>query len=85
MKEDLGFQGNQLNEINTVFTVGYIIGQVPSNLALYYIKPRIFFPLMMVVWGGLTMVTASVHAPTSIMAIRFFQGIAESSSMLLSE
>jgi len=22
MKEELGFQGNQLNEINTVFTVG---------------------------------------------------------------
>lgn len=27
MKEDLNFKGNQLNQINTVFTVGYTIGQ----------------------------------------------------------
>jgi MFS transporter, ACS family, pantothenate transporter len=82
MKEDLNFHGNQLNQINTVFTVGYIIGQVPSNLALYYIKPRIFFPSMVLLWGALTMVTASVQHPTSIMAIRFFQGIAESSTFV---
>lgn len=27
MKEDLNFKGNQLNQINTVFTVGYTLGQ----------------------------------------------------------
>jgi ACS family pantothenate transporter-like MFS transporter len=48
MKEELRFRGNQLNQINTVFTVGYTIGQVPCNIALYYIKPRIFFPSCMV-------------------------------------
>jgi hypothetical protein len=48
MREELSFRGNQLNQINTVFTVGYTIGQVPSNIALYYIKPRIFFPSCMV-------------------------------------
>ncbi|TGO53745.1 hypothetical protein BOTNAR_0287g00150 [Botryotinia narcissicola] len=82
MKEELGFVGNQYNLINTVFTVGYIIGQIPSNLALYYIKPRIFFPSMMVLWGCLTMITASVHHPRDIMAIRFFQGLAESSTFV---
>ncbi|KAL7920607.1 major facilitator superfamily domain-containing protein [Trichoderma austrokoningii] len=82
MKEDLGFVGNQLNEINTCFTVGYVLGQVPSNLSLYYVKPRIWFPSMMLLWGGLTMVTASVHNPQSIMAIRFFQGICEASTFV---
>ncbi|KAF4341349.1 major facilitator superfamily transporter [Fusarium beomiforme] len=82
MKEDLGFEGDQLNEIFTCFTVGYVIGQVPSNLSLQYIKPRIWFPLMMVLWGGLTMVTASVQSPKSIMAIRFFQGICEASTFV---
>lgn len=32
----------------------YILGQVPSNLALYHLKPRIFFPSMMIIWGSLT-------------------------------
>ncbi|KAF2494001.1 pantothenate transporter [Lophium mytilinum] len=82
MKEDLNFKGNQFNQINTVFTVGYTIGQVPCNVALYYIKPRIFFPSMMVIWAGLTMCTAAVHNPQGIMAIRFFQAIAESSTFV---
>lgn len=79
MKEDLGFVGNQLNLINTCFTVGYVIGQVPSNIALHHIKPRYYFPAMMILWGMLTMVTASAQRPQSIMAIRFFQGICEAS------
>ena len=82
METDLGFVGNQFNEINTCFTVGYVIGQVPSNLSLHYVKPRFWFPLMMVLWGGLTMVTASAQRPQSIMAIRFFQGICEASTFV---
>ncbi|PNY29648.1 Pantothenate transporter liz1 [Tolypocladium capitatum] len=82
MKDELGFVGNQFNEINTCFTVGYVLGQVPSNLSLYYFKPQIWFPLMMLLWGGLTMVTASAHNPQSIMAIRFFQGMCEASTFV---
>ncbi|RDL37146.1 uncharacterized protein BP5553_04579 [Venustampulla echinocandica] len=82
MKEELNFQGNQLNLINTVFTVGYVVGQIPSNLALYHMKPRIFFPSMMIIWGGLTMITAAAKHPRDIMAIRFFQGIAEASTFV---
>ncbi|KAK4161376.1 major facilitator superfamily domain-containing protein [Cladorrhinum sp. PSN259] len=82
MKEDLSFRGNQLNQINTCFTIGYVLGQIPSNLSLQYIKPSRFFPSAMIVWAGLTMLTASVKNPQSIMAIRFFQGIAESTTFV---
>ncbi|CAG8951264.1 hypothetical protein HYFRA_00008013 [Hymenoscyphus fraxineus] len=82
MKEELGFVGNQLNQINTVFTVGYVIGCIPSNLALYNVKPRIFFPSMMVIWGGLTMVSAAAKHPQHLIVIRFFQGIAESTTFV---
>ncbi|KAF2476097.1 MFS general substrate transporter [Lindgomyces ingoldianus] len=58
MKENLQFHGNQLNQINTVSTAMYTIGQVPCNIALYYVKPRIFLPTCMVVWAGLTIATA---------------------------
>jgi len=37
---------------------------------------------MMVIWAGLTMVTASIHTPQAIMAIRFFQGIAEATTFV---
>ncbi len=60
----------------------YVVGQIPSNLALYYLKPRIFFPSMVLIWGALTMITAASSHPRDIMAIRFFQGIAESSTFV---
>ncbi|KAL4878114.1 major facilitator superfamily domain-containing protein [Aspergillus karnatakaensis] len=82
MREELNFQGNELNQINTVFTVGYIVGQVPSNLALTFVPPRLFFPTVMIIWGGLTMITAAVANPQGIMAIRFFLGLAESSTFV---
>lgn len=37
---------------------------------------------MMIIWGGLTMVTAAAQSPQSIMAIRFFLGLAESSTFV---
>ena len=37
---------------------------------------------MMVIWAGLTMATAGVHNPQGIMAIRFFQAIAEASTFV---
>ena len=37
---------------------------------------------MIIVWGALTMITACVSHPRDIMAIRFFQGIAESSTFV---
>jgi ACS family pantothenate transporter-like MFS transporter len=37
---------------------------------------------MMVVWAGLTMCTAAAHRPQDIMAIRFFQGMAESTTFV---
>lgn len=45
-------------------------------------RPHLFFPAMMLIWGGLTMVTAAVHNPQGIMAIRFFLGLAESSTFV---
>lgn len=41
--------------------------QIPANLALHYIRPRLFFPACTVIWAGLTMVTASTQRPESIM------------------
>ena len=60
----------------------YCSGQVPSNIALQYVKPRFFFPFMMCVWAGLTMCSAAAIKPQDLMAIRFFQGTAESTTFV---
>ncbi|KAI1293084.1 major facilitator superfamily domain-containing protein [Xylaria venustula] len=82
LKEELHFVGNELNQIQAAFTSGYVVGQIPANLSLHYIRPRLFFPACMVVWAGLTMVTAAAHNAQGIAAIRFFQGVFEATTFV---
>lgn len=44
MEEDLSMYGNQLVTSTSVFTVGYVIGQIPSNLLLTRVSPRWVIP-----------------------------------------
>ncbi|KAI0080980.1 MFS general substrate transporter [Panus rudis PR-1116 ss-1] len=78
MKEDLGLHGNQLNYITTAWTCGYVIGQIPSNLLITRIRPSIWIPMMEVIWSALTMVLASAKNFETLVAVRFFVGLAES-------
>ncbi|GAA5992080.1 hypothetical protein JCM10908_000733 [Rhodotorula pacifica] len=82
MQEALGMKGDDLNKVNTCFTVGYTIAQIPQNLLLQAIPARILFPLNMVTWGGLTMVTAAAKSTSHLCVIRFFQGMAEASTFV---
>jgi MFS transporter, ACS family, pantothenate transporter len=79
MREDLGFVGTQLNQINTCFYGGYLLGQIPNNLIMQKISPRLWLPMTCFCWGLLTLGTAFVHHPWEIMVIRFFQGVFEAS------
>jgi len=40
MKEDLSMHGNELVTAVTIWTVGYVIGQIPVNLLLTRVPPR---------------------------------------------
>lgn len=44
MEEDLQMYGNQLVTSTSIYTVGYVIGQVPSNLLLTRVSPRWVIP-----------------------------------------
>ncbi|KAG7443274.1 MFS general substrate transporter, partial [Guyanagaster necrorhizus] len=70
--------GNQLNFITTSWTVGYVIGQIPSNLLMTRIRPSIWIPAMEVIWSILTTVLASSKNFNQVCALRFFIGLAES-------
>ncbi|KAI0693818.1 MFS general substrate transporter [Cytidiella melzeri] len=82
MQEELRMVGNQYNKINTIFTCGYIVGMIPNNLMLQVVSPRVWLPTMQIVWGVLTMCTSAVGNVQQIYAIRFFQGITESSTFV---
>ncbi|KAJ7430729.1 MFS pantothenate transporter [Mycena galericulata] len=82
MKESLNMSGHDFNNVNSMFTVGYTIGQIPQNLALHIIPARILFPINTLIWGSLTMCTAAATNVRHLYVIRFFQGIAEASTFV---
>ncbi|KAI0205245.1 MFS general substrate transporter [Astrocystis sublimbata] len=78
MKEDLNLRGNELNYITTAWTVGYVLGEIPSNIILTKVRPSIWIPALEVVWSVLTILLAKAQNATHLYVLRFFIGLAES-------
>ncbi|KAH6695775.1 pantothenate transporter liz1 [Plectosphaerella plurivora] len=78
MREDLGLFGNELNYIQTAWTVGYVLGEIPSNLLLTRIRPSIWIPACELTWSVLTILLAKCKNSTQLLVLRFFIGLAES-------
>ena len=78
MKEDLGLYQNQLNYMQTLWTVGCVIGEVPSNILLTRVRPSIWIPTMEVIWSVLTMCLSRCNKVEQMYALRFLIGLAES-------
>ncbi|KAF6801022.1 MFS transporter liz1 [Colletotrichum sojae] len=84
MKEDMKLFGNELNYMQTCWTVGYVIGEIPSvlmhtsNLLLTRIRPSLWIPGCEVTWAVLTILMTKCTNTTQLYVLRFFIGLAES-------
>jgi MFS family permease len=54
------------------------LGQVPSNIILTRVRPSIYLPVCILVWGGISLCTAATHNFVGILMVRIFLGFAES-------
>ncbi|KAM0748848.1 MFS general substrate transporter [Meredithblackwellia eburnea MCA 4105] len=79
MKEDLHMFGNQLTLAITLFGAGNIIFQIPSNLLITRIPPRIWLPGCEFVWGICTLLTYKCTSVKGLYALRFLIGLLEGS------
>lgn len=57
--------------------VPYILAELPSNLILNKIGPRIVLPVICVSWGLITTLQSQVHNYSGLLACRFFLGLME--------
>ncbi|KAM9927437.1 hypothetical protein OXX80_010293 [Metschnikowia pulcherrima] len=78
MSEYYGMSNNQYNYVVTFWTVGYIIGQIPSNLILHRISARYYLGGLEIMWSLLTVLTITCDNLQSLYAVRFFLGLFES-------
>ncbi|CAJ2505846.1 Uu.00g132400.m01.CDS01 [Anthostomella pinea] len=80
MKEDLVMAGNDLNLLTTFWTVGYIVGQVPSQLMLTKVRPSIWLPSLEIAWSLFVIGMAGAKNTSTLCALRFFVGLLEASA-----
>ncbi|KAG6032939.1 hypothetical protein E4U41_007079 [Claviceps citrina] len=80
LEEDLKLNpsGTQFSTAVSVFFVGYVLMQVPSNLLLNKTgKPGKYLSACMTVWGVISTATAACHSFQGLLVARFFLGFVE--------
>ncbi|OJZ81105.1 hypothetical protein ASPFODRAFT_223305 [Aspergillus luchuensis CBS 106.47] len=78
MQVDLNLTSNEYSIALVVFFVGYVVFEVPSNLALGRSRPSIFLSTIMILWGALTCVMAVVKDFSQLVVLRVIIGCIES-------
>lgn len=74
---DLGLNEAVFGFATSIFYVGYVLFEVPSNLALQRSGIRRVLPRIMIAWGMITLAFAASQSATHFYILRFLLGAAE--------
>jgi ACS family tartrate transporter-like MFS transporter len=77
MNDDLGLSPSVFGTGAGIFFVGYLLFEVPSNLALQHFGARVWIARIMVSWGIVAIAMALVTGAMSFYVMRFLLGVAE--------
>ena len=61
----------------SLFFIGYLIFEIPSNIALYRFGARRWIARIMLTWGAITVIMAWTNSTTMFYVLRFLLGSAE--------
>lgn len=77
MNADLGFSATVFGTGAGIFFLGYVLFEVPSNVALDKFGARRWIARIMVTWGFLSCGMAFIQGQASFYVVRFLLGVAE--------
>ncbi|OJJ61400.1 hypothetical protein ASPSYDRAFT_1173083 [Aspergillus sydowii CBS 593.65] len=77
MKEELNVVGNQYQTFTTMWTIGYVISQIPSQIICTRVRLSVWCPSWECLWVIVTFASAAVKTPQQLYACRFLVGLAE--------
>jgi MFS transporter, ACS family, 4-hydroxyphenylacetate permease len=77
MNRDLGLSASVFGIAVSVFSVGYMLFEIPSNLILARVGARTWLSRIVFTWGLLACGCALVAGATSLITLRMLLGIAE--------
>ena len=77
MSSDLGFSELVYGLGASMFFVGYVFFEIPSNLIMMRVGARIWIARIMITWGLVSICMMFVRTPFSFYLLRFLLGVAE--------
>ncbi|KAL1614620.1 hypothetical protein SLS54_009590 [Diplodia seriata] len=77
MKEELDVVGNQYQTFTTMWTIGYVVSQIPSQLICTRVRLSLWCPSWELFWVIVTFASSAVKTPYQLYACRFLVGLAE--------
>ncbi len=77
MNADLGFTASVYGLGAGIFSIGYFLFEVPSNLIMNKVGERIWIARIMVSWGLISAGFAFIQGQNSFFVMRFLLGVAE--------
>ena len=77
LEDDLRMGGVEYNTALTIFFVPYIICEIPSNILLKYLSPRVWLSGCCIGFGAVTVFQGLVQNYGGLLTTRFFLGLFE--------
>lgn len=77
LEDSLGIDDVQYQTAVMVLWAGYITMMIPSNMILSIVKPRLYLPTVVIVWGIVSGATGFVQNHAGLVALRFLVGATE--------
>ncbi len=81
MNQDLGFGPTIFGFGASIFFIGYMVLEVPSNLMLHWVGARVWLSRILISWGAVAACMAFTSSAWSFYALRFGLGVAEAGFM----
>ena len=77
MNKDLALSSEVFGLVAGIFFLGYVIFEIPSNIALHKFGARKWIARILITWGAVVILTGFVQSATHLYILRFLLGIAE--------
>lgn len=77
LREDISLTNKDINLAQTLFTVGFVITELPFNMISRYMGPERFLPITMFLWGIATWSQMFLKSAAGLCAARFLIGALE--------
>ncbi|CAO3587594.1 unnamed protein product [Absidia cylindrospora] len=77
LQSDLQLDNGQFSWVISIYTLGVIAMQIPSNMLMERSRPSLFLSSIVVIWSVVSIMTCFVKDFKTLAVARFFLGIAE--------